>query len=117
MPGPEAFPRRRALTYVRRANVAPPALKSEAEYPRNPPLVPTHQWSAFQRRLEKLRNMLLAVALVATAVVTTLPLDAAETIVDEAGFTTLLKRSLVSSESGRGQRQLAPTCSVPRRRE
>ncbi len=27
------------------------------------------------------------------------------------------KRSLVSSESGRGQRSLAPTCSVPRRRE
>ena len=28
-----------------------------------------------------------------------------------------LKRSLVSSESGRGERSLAPTCSVPRRRE
>ena len=34
-----------------------------------------------------------------------------------AGFTTPLNRSLVSSESGRGERQLAPTCSVPRRRE
>jgi hypothetical protein len=32
-------------------------------------------------------------------------------------FTTLLKRFLVSSESGRGGRQLAPTCSAPRRRE
>src|SRR5262249_40316280 len=34
-----------------------------------------------------------------------------------AGFTTPLKRSLVSSESGRGEPSLAPTCSVPRRRE
>jgi len=33
-----------------------------------------------------------------------------------AGFTTLLGRSLVSSERGRGGR-LAPTCSGPRRRE
>ena len=32
-------------------------------------------------------------------------------------YTTPLKRSLVSSESGRGERQLALTCSVPRRRE
>jgi quinol monooxygenase YgiN len=32
-------------------------------------------------------------------------------------FTTLLKRSLASSESGRGEQSLAPTCSVPRRRE
>ena len=38
-------------------------------------------------------------------------------LMDEAGFTTLLKRSLVSSESGRGERSLASTCSVPRRRE
>ncbi len=36
---------------------------------------------------------------------------------DEAGLTTLLKRSLAPSESGRGERQLARTCSVPRRRE
>ena len=35
----------------------------------------------------------------------------------EAGFTTLLSRSLASSGSGLGERQLAPTCSVPRRRE
>jgi len=41
----------------------------------------------------------------------------AKALMDEAGFTTLLKRSLVSSESGRGERQLAPTCSVPQRRE
>jgi hypothetical protein len=41
----------------------------------------------------------------------------AKALMDEAGFTTLLKRSLVSSESGRGERQLAPTCSLPRRRE
>ena len=30
-----------------------------------------------------------------------------------ADFTTPLNRSLVSSESGRGERSLAPTCSVP----
>jgi hypothetical protein len=36
---------------------------------------------------------------------------------DAAGFTPLLTRALVSSESGRGERQRAPTCSVPRRRE
>jgi hypothetical protein len=41
----------------------------------------------------------------------------AKALMDEAGFTTLLKRSLVSSESGRGERSLAPTCSAPRRRE
>ena len=34
-----------------------------------------------------------------------------------AGFMTLLKRSLASSESGRDERQLAPTCSVPPQRE
>jgi hypothetical protein len=32
-------------------------------------------------------------------------------------FLDALKRSLVSSESGPGERSLAPTCSVPRRRE
>ena len=31
--------------------------------------------------------------------------------------TALLKRSLVSSESGRGERPPAPKCSAPRRRE
>jgi hypothetical protein len=36
---------------------------------------------------------------------------------DAAYFTTLLKRALVSSESGRGGLSLAPTCSAPRRRE
>jgi hypothetical protein len=41
----------------------------------------------------------------------------AKALMDEAGFTTLLKRSLVSSDSGRGERSLAPKCSVPRRRE
>ena len=41
----------------------------------------------------------------------------AKALMDKAGFTTLLERSLVSSESGRGERQLAPTCSVPRRHE
>ena len=44
-------------------------------------------------------------------------LGRAKALMDEAGFTTLLKRSLVSSESGGGERQLGPTCSVPRRRE
>jgi hypothetical protein len=38
-------------------------------------------------------------------------------LIDEVGFTTLLKRFLVSSESARGERSLAPTFSVPRRRE
>ena len=32
----------------------------------------------------------------------------AKALMDEAGFTTLLKRSLVSSESGRDERSLAP---------
>lgn len=41
----------------------------------------------------------------------------AKALMDEAGFTTLLDRSLISSESGRGERSLAPTCSVPRRRK
>ena len=41
----------------------------------------------------------------------------ARALMDAAGFTTLLKRALVSSESGRGERSLAPTCSAPRRRE
>jgi hypothetical protein len=36
---------------------------------------------------------------------------------DGAGVTTLLKRSLLSSERQRGERQFAPTCSTPRRRE
>jgi hypothetical protein len=37
----------------------------------------------------------------------------AKALMDEAGFTTLLKRPLVTSESGPGERQFAPTCSVP----
>jgi hypothetical protein len=41
----------------------------------------------------------------------------AKALLDEAGFTMLLQRSLVSSESGRGERQRAPTCSTRRRRE
>jgi hypothetical protein len=41
----------------------------------------------------------------------------AKMLMDEAGFTTLLKCSLASSESGRGERSLGPTCSGPRRRE
>ena len=41
----------------------------------------------------------------------------AKALMDEPGLTTLLKRSLVSSESGRGERSLAPMCSAPRRRE
>jgi hypothetical protein len=40
----------------------------------------------------------------------------AKALMDEIGFTTLLKRSLVFSESGRGERQRASPCSAPRRR-
>ena len=41
----------------------------------------------------------------------------AKALMDEAGFTALLKRSSVSSERGWDERSFVPKCSVPRRRE